>query len=263
MTIPNDWRSLTELAVALGVPAEDHSKFQRNLQNCQYYSVLPRHYDGMEVPQVHNHGGRIGGEAFHPPVFIPMLDRLNKLREQYPKDMNEWRCRLWLDGYPAPYIEWCRELFCAWVNAYTVATWADLPPTGSSLDDARIVEDTGQVALWDGVQWTNGNSRLRDVVTRQPKRSDPRQSFYWRLTWKLWFPLMEWLIQVGLGQRIQESVHDPVSPPRNAFAKLLASMFEASSVRNGLAGSGIEDMRPQAGGGTRQSLHERTGTAAH
>jgi hypothetical protein len=120
---------LTELAVAIGVPAEDRSKFHRNLQNWQYYSVLPRRYDGMEVPQVDDHGGQIGSEAFYPPVFIPMLDRLNKLREQYPKDMDEWRCRLWLDGYPAPYIEWCRELLCSWVNPYTVATWADLPPT--------------------------------------------------------------------------------------------------------------------------------------
>jgi hypothetical protein len=149
----------------------------------------------------------------------------------------------WLDGYPAPYIEWCRELLCSWLKPYTVATWADLPPTGSSLDDARIVEDTGQVALWDGVQWTNGTSRLRYLVTRQPKRSDPRQSFYRWLTWKLWFPLMEWAIQVGLGQRIQESVHDPISPSRDAVAKLLAPMIEASSVRDGLAGSGIEDMR--------------------
>jgi hypothetical protein len=242
MTIPEDWRSLTELTVAIGVPEEDRSKFHRNLQNWQYYSVLPRRYDGMEVPQVDNLG-RIDSEPFYPPVFIPMLDHLNKLREQYPKDMDEWRCRLWLDGYPAPYIEWCRELLCSWMNAYTVAAWADLSPTGSSPDDGRIVEDTGQVALWDGVQWTDGKNRLRDVVTRRPKRSDPRQSFYRRLTWKLWFPLMEWAVQVGLGQRIQESVHGPISPPRDALAKLLASMIEASSVRDSLAGSGIEDRR--------------------
>jgi len=79
MTIPDDWRSLTELAVAIGVPAEDRSKFHRNLQNWQYYRVLPRRYDGMEVPQVDNLG-RIDSEPFYPPVFIPMLDRLNKLR---------------------------------------------------------------------------------------------------------------------------------------------------------------------------------------
>ena len=42
MTIPDDWRSLTELAVAIGVPEEDRSKFHRNLQNWQYYRVLPR-----------------------------------------------------------------------------------------------------------------------------------------------------------------------------------------------------------------------------
>ena len=120
-------------------------------------------------------------------------------------------------------------------------------PSGASRCSFRCAAgaafvNTGQVALWDGVQWTDGTSRLRHEVTRRPKRSDPRQRFYRWLTWKLWFPLMEWAMQVGLGQRIQESVHDPISPPRDAVARLLAPTIEASSVRDGLWG-GIEDIR--------------------
>lgn len=49
---------------------------------------------------------------------------------------------------------------------------------------------------------------------------------------------MTWALHVAMGARPPESIHDPVSPPGSALARLLST--DASVISGGLAGSQIE-----------------------
>ena len=208
MDIPADWISEAKLAEKIGVADEDRRKFHRNLLNWRHNGVLPQSYDGLPVPMIRNLGFGIGNEPFYPPVVLPMVRRINELRQE-THDMDEWRWRLWLERYPIDIVKWCRK---------------------------RLLAHAEAISRIDG-------KHLAESATRKPaKRSDGRRSFYSRLKAQLWVALMTWAVNVALGRLGGQSVFDPASPPRAALAKLVAPVADPSSVRERLVGSGIEDM---------------------
>jgi hypothetical protein len=150
-----------------------------------------------------------GNEAVYPPVTISIVRRIDDLRRQWPRDMDEWLWQLWLDAYPIDIIKWCRDRL---------------------LRHAKAILDIDQ-------------KRLVEAATRKPaKRSDARRTFYRRIKAQGWFALMTWAVNVAIGARGMQSLFDPTSPPRAALAKLVEPLADHSSVRNKLVGSGIEDM---------------------
>jgi len=209
MNIPADWISEAELATAVGVSDGDQSKFHRNLLNWRHHGLLPECYDGLSVPMVRPLGIGPGNEAVYPPLTIAMVRRIDELRRQSPRDMDEWLWQLWLDAYPIDIIKWCRERL---------------------LGHAEIISNVDQ-------------KRLVEAATRKPaKRSDARRTFYRRLKAQGWFALMTWAVNVAISARGTQSLFDPTSPPRTALAKLVEPIADHSSVRDKLVGSGIEDM---------------------
>jgi hypothetical protein len=209
MDIPADWISETELRDKSGVADKDRFKFHRNLQNWRHHMVTPDHWDGLPVPMIRWLGVGIGNEAFYPRVFIPIIWAINQLQLQLPGDMNEWRWHLWLNRYPTPFIKWCRQ---------RLAPLAKQPISGAD------------------------ETKLEKEATRKPtKRTDGRRYLYRRLkTTNGWGALMTWAVSVVVGRRVRQSVFDPASPVLAAFVKWLK--LDASTVRDGLFGSGIEDM---------------------
>ena len=209
MDIPSNWISEAKLAAAIGIAQKDRSKFHRNVLNWRHHGLLPEHYDGLLVPQVRPLEPGPGNEAVYPPITIPIVCRIDELRRESPRDMDDWLWTLWLERYPIDIIKWCRQR----LRAHNEAV--------SSKDVRRLAED----------------------ATRKPaKRSDARRTFYRRLKAQGWFALMAWAVNVALGARGAQSVFDPASPPRAALAKLVAPVADPSSVRDKLVGSGIEHM---------------------
>jgi hypothetical protein len=209
MNIPADWISEAELATAVGVSDGDQSKFHRNLLNWRHHGLLPECYDGQPVPMVRPLGVGPGNEAVYPSVTIAMVRRIDELRRQWPRDMDEWLWQLWLDAYPIDIIKWCRKRL---------------------LGHAEVISDIDQ-------------KRLVEAATRKPaKRSDARRTFYRRLKAQGWFALMTWAVNVAIGARGVQSLFDPTSPPLTALAKLVEPIANNSSVRDKLVGSGIEDI---------------------
>jgi hypothetical protein len=209
MDIPADWIPEAELAAAISVFDGDRSKFHRNLLNWRHHGLLPDCYDGLPVPMVRPLGVGPGNEAVYPPVTIAMVRRIDELRRQSPRDMDEWLWQLWLDAYPIDIIKWCRERL---------------------LGHAEMISDIDQ-------------KRLVEAATRKPaKRSDGRRTFYRRLKARGWFALMTWAVNVAIGARGTQSLFDPASPPLAALANLVEPIADHSSARDRLVGSGIEDM---------------------
>jgi hypothetical protein len=172
MDIPADWLSEAALTQGLGVAESDRSKFHRNLQNWRQSGLLL-------VPMIRYHGVGIGNEPFYPPVTIEMIRRLEELREQYPRNMDEWLWELWLDGYPVDVIAWCRR---------------------------RLRK------LADAVRDEPG---LDIEATRKPiKRLDPRRLIY-RVLGRTsgWYALMAWAVAVAIGSRPAVSLFDKASSP--------------------------------------------------
>jgi hypothetical protein len=205
--VPTGWISETQLRVAIGTADEDRETFHRNLVNWRANGLLPRSYDGHKVPFSLPLGFPIGNEAYHPPITIEMVGRINELR-QCGGDMDKWLWQLWLDGYPIDIIGWCRTRL-------------------TNLDGELINKDAKD---------------LVDDATRKPKkRSDPRRSFYRRLMARGWLAAMTWAVHVAIGTRPPESILDPVSRPRSALARVFGITTDPSVIRAGLDGSRIED----------------------
>jgi hypothetical protein len=179
MDIPADWFSEAQLAAASGVSDDDRSKFHRNLLNWRHHGLLPRCYDGLPVPMIHHLGVGVGNEAFHPPITLPMIRRIDELQRE-SRDMDEWLWRLWLDGYPVNIIEWCRRRLTALAAAI------------SGADEKRLNHD----------------------ATRKPaKRLDPRRLIYRLLRTQGWYALMAWTVAVAIGARSAASLFDAASSP--------------------------------------------------
>ena len=95
MDIPANWISETELAAATG--AADRKRFHRNLLNWRHHGLLPERYDGISVADAIRHlGVGVGNEACYPPVYLPMVGRINELRAR-SRNMEAWLWALWLD----------------------------------------------------------------------------------------------------------------------------------------------------------------------
>jgi hypothetical protein len=158
MDIPADWISETELAAA--TRAVDRKRFHRNLLNWRHHGLLLERYDGISVADAIRHlGVGVGNEAWYPPVYLPMVRRINELRQRQPKDMDEWFWQLWLDDYPVDVIGWCRRRL------------------------ERFTELAAAISTVD-------RKRLHDEATRKPKRSDPRGTIYRQLKTGAWYDLM-------------------------------------------------------------------------
>jgi hypothetical protein len=207
--VPEGWVSEAELAAVTGVGTteEDRHRFHRNLLNWRHHGLLPQCYAGHKVPFIVPLGFGVGNEAFYPPITIAMVRRINELR-QHSKNMDKWLWQLWLERYLVDIIEWCRRRLIK------------LQPLASMTA-----------------------KELVDEATRKPGwRSDPRRSYYRRLMARGWLALMTWAVNVAIGARPPESLHDPVSPPRSALARLFGLSTDPSIVGAGVAGSQIEDM---------------------
>jgi hypothetical protein len=206
MDVPVGWISEARLRAATGTADEDRKTFHRNFVNWRQHGLLPRSYDGHTVPFSLPLGFAIGNEAYHPPITIEMVGRINELRQR-GGDMDKWLWQLWLDGYPIDIIEWCRKRL---TNLHEL-----------------INEDVKD---------------LVDFATRKPgKRSDPRRSFYRRLMARGWLAAMTGVVHVAIGTRPPESIFDPLSRPRSALARVFGITTDSSVIRAGLEGSGIED----------------------
>lgn len=143
-----------------------------------------------------------------------MVRRINELRQQFPKNMDEWFWQLWFEGYPVDIVEWCRERIVAHEKII------------GRVDKKRAAE-------------------AATAATRKPiKRLDPRRSFYSRLRAKvqLWYAFAAWAIRVGIGALRSGSIFDPGSLALAALAALVVPGADHASVRERLVGSGIEDM---------------------
>ena len=90
MDIPSDWISETELAAATG--AVDRKRFHRNLLNWRHHGLLPERYDGISVADAIRHlGVGVGNEACYPPVYLPMVGRINELRARSRSSLPQYR----------------------------------------------------------------------------------------------------------------------------------------------------------------------------
>lgn len=208
MSVPAGWISEPKLAALVDVPdsVDDRRKFHRNLTNwlSSDSKVLPKWYAGCCVPFV----GPLG-EWYYPPVFVPMIRRINELRAQ-TRDMQDWRFRLWLERFPIDIVEYCRD---------------------RSLPLLKIMSDY-DVAKAD-----------YEITRKLPTPPHKLRPFFQlrRLLGRLaWNELMKWVFCIATGSRIAQSVHDPNSPPREALSKL--TNISATTLSACLDGSGIEDM---------------------
>jgi hypothetical protein len=147
MPIPADWLSEGQLADALAIPADERSAFHNNLRNwrrrrCQ--GLLP-------APMTRNLGIGLGNEAVYPPVILPMLRHLFKLREDGRKP-DEWFWQLWLAGYPPDVVGWTERAL------------------------RRLVAGLAEASA------SYSNEEILHKATRKPlRRSDPRRRVYSRL----------------------------------------------------------------------------------
>lgn len=182
MDSPADWISETELAAATG--AVDRKRFHRNLLNWRHRGLLPERYHGILVADAIRHlGFGVGNEACYPPVYLPIVRRINELRRQ-SKDMDEWRWQLWLDGYPVDIIGWCRGR----LELLAGALAAELAKFGEN----RIAYD----------------------ATRTPtKRANPLRIIYRVLRTKGWHAMIAWAVAVAIGARSAASFFDPARSP--------------------------------------------------
>jgi hypothetical protein len=182
-------------------------------------------------------GFAIGNEAYHPPITIEMVGRINELRQR-GGDMDKWLSQLWVDGYPVDIIGWCR-------------TW-----------------------LTNLQKLINGDvNDFADLATRKPgKRSDPRRIFYRRLMARGWLAVMTWTVHVATGTRPPESIFDPVSRPLSALARIFGITTDPSDIRAGLDGSRIEDfsitrllavLNEDIGAGERNKVREDYWVCSH
>jgi hypothetical protein len=204
--VPVGWISEAQLRAATGTADEDRKTFHRNLVNWRDHGLLPKSYDGHTVPFSLPLGFAIGNEAWHPPITIQIVGRINELRLR-GGDMDKWLWQLWLDGYPIDIIGWCRKRL---TNLHELTN--------------RDVKD------------------LVDLAIRKPeKRSDPRRIFYRRLMARGWLAAMTWAVHVAIGARPPESIFDPVSRPLSALARVFGITTDSSVIRAGLDGSRIED----------------------
>src|SRR5438046_842692 len=105
MDIPTDWISEAKLAAVIGVGAEDRSKFHRNLLNWRHHGLLPQFYDGLLVPQVRPLEPGPGNEAVYPPITLSMVRRIDELRRESPRDIDDWLWTLWLERYPVDIVK--------------------------------------------------------------------------------------------------------------------------------------------------------------
>lgn len=229
MEVPAGWISETELRAAAGVADEEKKTFHRNLVNWRENGLLPRFYDGHQVPFVDYGGVGIGNEAWHPPITIEMVRRIDELRQR--GTMDHWLWQLWLDGYPIDIIAWCRTRL------------ARLLPLISEDVKDLVKKDGKDPVEKDGKDLIPKDAKdLVDFATRKPeKRSDPRRSFYRRLMARGWLGLMTWTVHIVIGRRPPESIFDPHSPLQSALARIFGTGIETSTIRAGLDGSGIEE----------------------
>jgi hypothetical protein len=189
MDIPTDWISEDELAAAVG--AGERKRFHRNLVNWRNRGLLPKRYDGRQVPLIRHLGVGVGNEPFYPAVYLPMVRRINELRQRQPKDMDEWYWQLWLDPdeYPVDIIGWCR-------GKLTSKRFAD----GAAAGDLD-------------------KKQLHNLATRKPERRDPRQRIYRQLKTEAWYDLMTGAAEMIAGRS-----------PADVFFYILAMLARSKDI---------------------------------
>lgn len=188
MDIPADWLSEAQLAAAFTVPADGRSALHNKLRNWRRRGLLLRRYGSLPVPASRNLGIGVGNEAVYPPVTLPMLRLIFKLREE-GRRLDECLWQLWLAGYPADIVGW-------------------------TVRALRRIE----VGVKEELASSSDDNALRKKVTRKPdKRTDPRRPFYSKTKWGEWYGFMEYPLAILLGSRPSDKLFERFASALSLF----------------------------------------------
>jgi hypothetical protein len=169
---PEGWLDEDELVAATGV---------------NHWNLVRWRGKGLVVkPKVPRLGFAVGTASWSPPIAVPMIKRLDELREQ-TRDPDEWLWRLWLEDFPADIRLWVDERLAAEQKKLARI------PNDSELE--RVIASIPEPGRKDP-HW---------LIYKPFARSEPREKDNPK-------SLMFWAAAVAAGIDLPASLYDPTPP---------------------------------------------------
>jgi hypothetical protein len=138
-------------------------------------------------PDVPRLGFAVGTASYSPPVAVPMINRLNELRQQ-TRDPDEWLWRLWLEDFPAD-----------------IRLWTDERLAAEQQKLAPIQTDSDLEAAIAAIPQPRRNDPHRLLYKPFARSTDPREKDNPK-------SLMFWAVAVAAGIDLPASLYDPTPP---------------------------------------------------
>jgi hypothetical protein len=172
----NDWISEQEIRDATGIS-------RRNLVRWRRQGLLP-------LPTRSFSGRGTGSTSVYPAITVPMVRRLEELRQQSPHNVDGWTWALWLDGFPIDIRKWCDDHL------------------------ARAGQEIARMGSRDALQ------AAFDQLTAAPaSRSEVRRPLVSRLSSRQERSLWSWTADVMSGAASAKSLYDLASPAFDALKR--------------------------------------------
>jgi hypothetical protein len=172
----NDWISEQELRAETGIS-------RRNLERWRQQGILP-------VPTRRFSGRGTGSTSVYPPITVPMVRRLDELRQQSPHDVDGWTWALWLDGFPIDIRKWCDDHL------------------------AHAAQEIARLGNQDALQAT-----FDRLSTETASRAGARRPLVGRLSSRQERSLWSWVADVMSGPASAKSLYDLASPSFEALKR--------------------------------------------